>query len=105
MSLITLFLESDNLIEVDELKFAADGTFVNDATVTMTLKDIDGNVLANALNVTLSYVLSSNGKYQGILDSTVPLVLGTDYFLFTTATQSTNKTTFKTQCKTEYKSG
>ena len=105
MSLITLFMESDNLIEVDELKFSADGTFVNDATVVMTLKDTDGDALANASNVTLSYVSSSDGKYQGILDSTVPLVLGTDYFLFIVATQSTNKTTFKTQCKTEFKSG
>lgn len=105
MSLITLFLESDNLIEADELKFAADGTFANDATVVMTLKDGDDNTLSNASNVSMNYVTSSDGKYQGILDSTVPIVLGTDYFLFITATQGTNKTTFKTQCKTSYNSG
>ena len=91
MPLAYVMLESnDMLIEVDKLQDSSDDTFVNAATVTAILKDSAGvNVTGQIMPITLSYVSSSDGKYQGIFDSVVALVEGDTGTVEITAVQGT----------------
>lgn len=82
-----LYINEDNVIEWDEMKNSADDTFINDATVTFTIKDTDDVVWNGVENVTMPYVAGSNGKYQGTLmkAEAADLVRGTRYFIEITA--------------------
>ena len=55
-------LSSSTLIQWDGLKNNADDSYINTATVAAVLKDSDDITLGN---FSLTYVASSNGKYQG----------------------------------------
>lgn len=77
-----LFVGNDNLVTIDELKNVSDGSYINDATVTMTLKDSSDVGVANgSWPVTLAYVASSNGKYQGVLQDGITTTSGSNYVL------------------------
>lgn len=82
----TLNILSDNTVEVDGL--AKNGSYINDATVRLTVKDNSGNALAGATNLTLSYVAASSGKYRGVVPSTVSLDLKGTYWGEITITSS-----------------
>ncbi len=69
-----LLYKNDNLIEVDELKDEVAGTFLNAATVTAVLKDSAGALIGSS--ITLTYVTSSNGKYQGNIPDDLVVSLG-----------------------------
>ena len=84
-----LFISSDNLIEWDEMLNVATDTYINNATVTFTLKTTAGVAVTGAENVSMAYVAASNGKYQGIIESTVDLgAAGTEYDLEITVSSS-----------------
>ena len=84
MALI-LYPSNDNLVTWDAMTRASDGAYVNDATVTMTLKTAAGVAVSGAENVSLPYVAASNGKYQGAIESTVALITDASYRLEVTA--------------------
>lgn len=74
MSALALSINSDNLITLVGLTNGADSTFINSATVSATLKDSFGvNVTGQAWPLTLDYVASSNGNYQGTLQDVLAL--------------------------------
>lgn len=79
--MLKLCVNSDNLIEWDAMVDVYDDTFVNDATVTFTLRDTDGDAVDGAESIAMPYVGNSDGKYNGTLQSTVVLVDGDTYFL------------------------
>jgi hypothetical protein len=83
--MLTINVNSDNLIRWDRMSLASTGAFVNDAAVTFTVKDASGVVVSGATGV-MSYVAASDGRYEGILESTVILILGGTYYLEVTAT-------------------
>lgn len=81
-----LYVGNDNEVMFGGVQ-DADGNFVSNATVSMTLADPASptvNLLGSA--VTLSYVTGSNGRYRGVIQSTVALVAGVTYDLVITAT-------------------
>jgi hypothetical protein len=100
---LSLFVDSDNLIRLDALKLAADDSYVNDATVTFTLKDAGEATVPNVAAVSMPYVLASDGRYQGTLQSTVSLALGGKYFLEVTATSGANVLFKRVTCYAVYK--
>ena len=63
-----IYLNTDNLIEVDGLTNQTSDQYVNDATVAGTLYSEAGTSLAT---FALNYVNSSSGDYQGTLSQTV----------------------------------
>lgn len=83
--MLKLYCQNDNLVTWDKMKSSASNAYVNDATVTMTLKDSAGDPMLGATDVALVYVTDSDGKYQGVIDSTVALVADTSYSLELTA--------------------
>lgn len=98
-----LYLNSDNLIRWDKLVNAASGKFVNDATMTFTLKDADGDTVSGAVDVVMGYVGNSDGRYQGVMDSTISLSIGTKYYLEITAVSGTLNGFRRIECMTHYR--
>lgn len=70
-----IYLNSSNLLQLQNLTNVATGAYVNNATVSWTLSDYSGNQLESG---TLAYVSSSNGCYNGTVAGS-GLVVGTHY--------------------------
>jgi len=100
--IVPLYLSEDNLIEWDALTDAADGTFVNDATMTFTIKDTAEAALTGANGVSMSYVAASDGKYQGVAPSTVTYTDAATYYLEVTAASSGRDGFRRITCKAQY---
>lgn len=95
---LTLYVANDNLITWDKMTSSVDGSYINDATVTMTLYNSSGAAVTGAISVSLPYVSSSNGKYQGVIDSTVALVSDASYTLKITAVSGTKNGFVELDC-------
>ncbi len=64
MSAFTLFISNDNLVRLIGLKRASTGAYINNATVTVTLKTLAGvDVSGVAWPLTMAYVAASDGDY------------------------------------------
>lgn len=100
---LPIYVDSDNLFRLDALRLAADDSYVNDATVTFTLKDANETDVTNAVAVAMAWVTDSNGRYQGTLQSTVSLRVGLQYFLEVTATSGENVLFKRVICYAKYK--
>lgn len=86
-STLTIYRNNDNLVQnPTPMTRSSDGAYVNDATVTMTLKDSAGAAVSGASGLSLTYVTDSNGRYQGTLPYTLSLTAGEDYTLEITGT-------------------
>jgi hypothetical protein len=83
--MIVLAIGSDNLIRWDHLADARTEAYLDDAVVTFTLKNSAGQPVAGAENVPLEFANGSDGRYEGILESTVALSPGANYILELTA--------------------
>lgn len=82
----SLYINADNLIEIDLLKLVLGGTYVNAGTVAYDLLEQDGTVIASGF---LSYVSTTDGRWAGVVDKTYvksvakggTIVEGNSYFL------------------------
>ncbi|RWN11761.1 hypothetical protein [Mesorhizobium sp.] len=87
-----VYVGNTNVIELSGLKSAVEGTFVNDASVTVTVKDKDGaNVSGQSWPAAMAYVASSDGLYRGILEDDLALVDGETYFAHVDADAGDNR--------------
>jgi hypothetical protein len=72
--LMTVFVANTNVLEIIGLKSAVEGTFVNDATVSVVVKDANGTPVAGQTWPTsLAYVTASSGDYRCILEHDLAL--------------------------------
>lgn len=86
-SQITIYRLNDNLVSnPTPMTRSSSGAYVNDATVTMTLKDSSDVAVSGASALPMSYVTDSNGLYQGTLPNTLSLTAGATYTLEISAT-------------------
>lgn len=86
---LTYYQNNDNLVtNPTPMILSATGAYINDATVTMTLKDSVGASVSGATGLSLTYVTDSNGTYQGTLPYTLTLTAGESYTLEITGTKS-----------------
>lgn len=76
---MALFVRNDNSVFLSGLRNSSDDSYINDATVSFTVYDDACNQLAGAIGVSMAYVSASNGRYRGVLQSTVDLVAGKEY--------------------------
>lgn len=101
-----VYISSDNLVTVDELTDPITGSYVNDATVTSKLTtDAAGASTVTGSNITLTYVTSSNGKYQESMPSSVSLTEGTNYYHFVTAASGSKNITIRKLVRAGYYEG
>lgn len=70
-------------------------TFVNDATMTFTLKDSANAAVTLATSISMSYVTGTRGVYEGVLEDGVSLTSGSTYYLEITATGSSDRIGFR----------
>lgn len=88
-SALTYYQNNDNLVvNPTPMRLASSGAYINDATVTMTLKDSAGASVSGATGLSLTYVTDSNGLYQGTLPYTLSLTAGESYTLEITGTKA-----------------
>ncbi len=71
---MTTFVANTNVLDIVGLKNAIADTFINDATVTVTIKGPDGEDIDGDWPMTMDYVASSDGDYRAVLASELPLV-------------------------------
>lgn len=76
-------------MELDGLQNAADDSYLNAATVSVTIKDSAGvNVTGETWPKTMSYVAASNGKYRATVSDAMAIVPGRAYTAHITAEAS-----------------
>lgn len=86
MDVQTLYYGSDMLLEVSGLKDQANGAWINDATVAVTLEDsADNLVVGESWPLALTYVTGSDGVYRAILRDTLTLAINARYVATVTA--------------------
>lgn len=75
-----VYVANTNVIELTGLTDAVDDTPINDATVTLTLKDADGNEVAGQTwPAPMDPVSGTDGLYRGIIEDDVEMVVGALY--------------------------
>lgn len=88
----TAYVANTNVLEVRELKSAIEDTFINDATVSVTVKDGEGNAVAGqSWPASMAYVASSNGWYRAIIEDAVDFEADETYYAFIDADAGTNR--------------
>ena len=79
---VALYVGNDNLLEVTGLKNQAEDTYLNAATVTVTLIDPTASpqeVAGETWPLSLAYVSGSDGDYRATLADTLSLSRSTKY--------------------------
>src|SRR5437660_8893861 len=102
MALEVLAINSDNLVRLDGLTNASTGAYVNNATVTFSVVDAGGSTLIS--NSSMSFVASSNGRYEGTIPYTTSLTLNAFYTLQITAIGSGFRIYRQVNCIAKYRS-
>lgn len=80
-----LHIRNDNSVYISGLRNSSDESYINDAAVTFTVYDDACTQLTGAIGVSMSYVAASNGRYRGVVQSTVDLVDGKEYTIVVTS--------------------
>lgn len=70
--MLIIYIGSDNVLRLDALKIEGTGAYINNATVTYRLTDLEDVIVTSG---TLTYVVASNGRYEGTLDSSITIDL------------------------------
>lgn len=97
--MITLYVGSDNLIRVVNLKDLSGGDDAPDspvttATISAQIKDSSGADIGPAIS--LSFVAGTNGDYEGIADDTLSLVANSGYTIEVTVDDGLGRHAFWT---------
>lgn len=72
-----LFYRNDGYVIVDRLTDLATGLPVNDATLTLSLRDQQRNLVTDADAISMAYQTGSDGTYLGLVPYTVQTTVGT----------------------------
>lgn len=81
---MTAFVANTNVLELIGLKDEVAEAFINDATVTVTIKDIleDEEVEGETWPLAMVYVTASDGDYRAILSDELSLVAKRKYLAY-----------------------
>jgi hypothetical protein len=81
-----IYKDNEHLIELDALQNAADSSYLNSATVSVTIKGAAGtNVSGETWPKALAYVTASNGQYRATVSDALAIVPGQHYTAHVTA--------------------
>lgn len=89
-----LWLTTDNVIHIIGLKDKVLNTFINNATITATLKDANDVDVPGAVGLSLPYIAASDGEYAGQIPYTVSLTDNAQYTAVITIIGSGYRTTY-----------
>jgi hypothetical protein len=83
---MTAFVANTNVLDLVGLKDEIAGVFINDAAVTVTIKDATGAVVSGAIwPMTMAYVATSDGDYRAILSDGIDFIAKAKYSAYITA--------------------
>lgn len=108
MSVMTLYIGSDNTLELRELTNTVTDEYVSDATVEATLTTTGGaEVAGETWPVTLAHVepaegAAESGKYRVTLSDALEMTEGAFYIVTVVATIGAIKRTFKQRIEAVY---
>lgn len=75
-----LYKDNDMVVELDGLKNAVTGEYINSATVTFTLKTAAGAIVTGqSFPAAMPYVTGSNGLYRAALSDAASITVGARY--------------------------
>ena len=93
MTTAVAYVGNTNSILLSGLKDELANTWINDATVTFTIKDATGTPLEGvSWPLSMSYIAASNGNYAGYLTHSMGLLNGKKYTALIDADGSTSDT-------------
>lgn len=79
----TAFIANSLVLDLIGLRSHVEETFINNATVTVTVKDKAGtDVLGATWPLSMAYVAASDGDYRAILPSTLEMLKNKIYTAF-----------------------
>jgi hypothetical protein len=85
------FVANTNVLDLTGLRNEITDAYINDATVTVTVKDSDGAEVAGQVwPLTMSYVAASDGNYRAFLSAQLPFVAKAKYTAFIEANGGAN---------------
>jgi hypothetical protein len=88
---MTAFVANTNVLDLIGLKNEIAGTFINNAAVTVTIKDDQGvNVSGATWPMTMTYVTGSDGDYRAFLSEDLAFVAKGKYIAAIDADGGTN---------------
>jgi hypothetical protein len=97
-----LYVGSDNLISVENLRLTSTGGYLTTATVTLTkIEDSTGATVSGSTGITLSYY-GTNGVYHGTLPDSVSLTENAEYTAVITAVYSNLTKTWRRTLRARY---
>lgn len=89
---MTAFVANTNLLELIGLTSAIEDEFINDATVTVTIKDgVGNNVTGATWPLAMDYVTASDGNYRTILTHELAFAHNAKYVAAIDADGGTNR--------------
>jgi hypothetical protein len=74
-----IYVSNTNMIELYGLRGAVDNEFVNDATVTLTIKSLAGTIVDGPLDMVPTNESPPKGNYRAIVDHDLDLLPNTSY--------------------------
>lgn len=93
MDVHVLYVGNDMLLDLARLRDAIDGSYLDTATVTVTLTDANGNpVVGESWPLELAYVEDSLGTYRATLRDTLVLAPNGRYLAAVTVTAGEGRT-------------
>lgn len=88
----TIFLTTDNIIEIPALTDGLTAAFVNSATVQCTLYDQDDvEIVGESWPLSMGYVAASDGIYRAVLKDTLAYTAGQLVRAIVTADDGANR--------------
>lgn len=88
-SKLIIYPGNSQVIQLDNLFDIITSTYLNNASLTATLYDSQGNSVQGCIGIALTYVAASNGSYLGLFgDSSFTPNPGTGYTLIVDGTAS-----------------
>lgn len=89
LDVVSFHVDADNDLDLN-LRLRSDGSYPDDATVTVTIRDKNGTAITGATNLPMTHVVGTTGSgtiYRASIPSTVPMPIGL-YEAKATATKS-----------------
>lgn len=88
---MTAFVANTNVLDLIGLKNEIDNSFINSATVFVTIKDEAGvDVPGASWPLAMNYVSASNGDYRAFISESLPFVDKTKYIAYIDANGGPN---------------
>lgn len=89
---MTAFVANTNVLDLTGLKEELTDAYINNATVTVTIKDADGNnVTGETWPFTMNYVAASDGNYRAFVSEEIAFVPKTKYIAYIDADGGANR--------------